>query len=118
MKLHGREIKVGDRVWSIRWGWKEVNKLYDDDRTYPILVGQQSYNPVGFYDETDRFPTLFWNELTFNPADIEPPKPMEIWVNVYPRSNYDTYTAFTNEGHADHECTEPTVTKKFIEVME
>ena len=30
MKLHGEEIKPGDRVWHILQGWKTVSRIVPD----------------------------------------------------------------------------------------
>lgn len=114
MKLHGREIKVGSRVWHTRYGWLAVNKI-SGNAFYPIVVEGQGYTSGGLFITSDASPSLFWNELTFNPADIEPPKPMEIWVNVYPgclgaHKEEGTARAMLNEDDG--------TTKKFIEVME
>ena len=44
MKLHGEEIKAGDRVWDIIEGWGIVERI--DSNNFPIVVSGHSYNSV------------------------------------------------------------------------
>ncbi len=74
MKLHGREIKVGDKVWSIHGGWLNVEEINKGNDCPIITDDSLSHTCDGKSLFSSAFPRLFWNELTFNPADIEPPK--------------------------------------------
>jgi hypothetical protein len=69
MKLHGEEIKVGDKVWHILYGWKTVSRI--DSGEYPIIINEYSYNESGVEYSSDINPSIFWDEVHINP----PPKP-------------------------------------------
>lgn len=76
MKLHGEEIVVGDRVWSVRNGWGVVKRfLVSND--YPIEVEFERSRTWGTYTScgrlfmTDAMPELFWDEVSF----VIPKKP-------------------------------------------
>ena len=90
-----KDAKVGDRVWSYRWGWGKVIKIRPINSTeYPILVefNVNDRHQVDTYTFSGRdyiqhiHPSLFWDEI----AIISPPKPkrmvkkkIEGWVNVH-----------------------------------
>lgn len=73
-----KDAKVGDRVWSVRFGWGEVVALHTGV-PYPIqarfvnFTHRYSYN--GVYID-DGLPTLFWDEVKI----IPPPKPKKFTV--------------------------------------
>jgi len=82
--------KVGDKVWSINYGWGEITEIYTGD-TYPIcvrFVGESgiTYTLNGYIDEFDMNPTLFWDELQFE-IPVKPKrkikKKIEGWCNIY-----------------------------------
>ena len=70
MKLHGEEIKLGDRVWHILLGWKTVSRIVPE-AAYPIRMGGYSLNSDGHESDTDKNPSIFWDEVHITP----PPKP-------------------------------------------
>mgnify|MGYP006416179483 CR=1 FL=1 len=70
MKLHGEEIKLGDRVWHILLGWKTVSRIVPE-AAYPIRMGGYSLNSDGYESDTDKSPSIFWDEVHITP----PPKP-------------------------------------------
>jgi len=70
MKLHGEEIKLGDRVWHILLGWKTVSRIVPDAAN-PIRTGGYSLNSDGYESDTDKNPSIFWDELHIT----SPPKP-------------------------------------------
>ena len=70
MKLHGEEIKLGDRVWHILLGWKTVSRIVPDAAN-PIRTGGYSLNSDGDESDTDKNPSIFWDELHIT----SPPKP-------------------------------------------
>ena len=70
MKLQGEEIKPGDRVWHILQGWKTVSRIVPD-AAYPIRTGGYSLNSDGYESDTDKSPSIFWDEVHITP----PPKP-------------------------------------------
>ena len=79
MKLHGREIKEDDRVWSIIDGWGEVERI-NGTAPYSIIVeftasARDSFKTNGLANSTDMFPTLYWNEIDIpEPTNVPPPK--------------------------------------------
>ena len=70
MKLHGEEIKLGDRVWHILLGWKTVSRIVPDAAN-PIRTGGYSLNSDGYESDTDKNPSIFWDEVHIT----SPPKP-------------------------------------------
>ena len=70
MKLHGEEIKPGDRVWHILLGWQTVSRIVPE-AAYPIRMGGYSLNSDGHESDTDKNPSIFWDELHIT----SPPKP-------------------------------------------
>ena len=70
MKLQGEEIKPGDRVWHILLGWKTVSRIVPE-AAYPIRMGGYSLNSDGYESDTDKSPSIFWDEVHITP----PPKP-------------------------------------------
>ena len=69
--LHGKPIKIGDRVWDSRAGWSTVEIICLDDK-YPIRTENASYKETGFRFSKDEFPSLFWKEQSF---DLTKPLP-------------------------------------------
>ena len=122
MKLHGEEIKPGDRVWHILQGWKTVSRIVPE-AAYPIRMGGYSLNSDGYESDTDKSPSIFWDEVHITP----PPKPKReidwskvpenILVRVWDRDwenhriaeyyTYDTVQAPYNylvQGSSGHRC--------------
>lgn len=85
-----RKARVGDKVWSWRFGWGIITAIYPDQGPYPIHVrisGRVAlYTYEGYYSTDDVRPDLFWDEIKFN----EPPPPkrkrkvrIERWLVVH-----------------------------------
>jgi hypothetical protein len=70
MKLQGEEIKPGDRVWHILLGWQTVSRIVPE-AAYPIRMGGYSLNSDGHESDTDKNPSIFWDEVHIT----SPPKP-------------------------------------------
>lgn len=70
--LHGKEIKVGDKVWNSLRGWVEVK--YITDGNWPIKTSEMSYDNKGFSSYSSKFPSLFWQEFTIPAHAFEKPK--------------------------------------------
>lgn len=75
METDFRNAKVGDRVWSIAYGWGVVKKTDYPYLEFKILVGFQkeiscSYTIDGIGGHGE-FRTLFWDEVKIEP----PPRP-------------------------------------------
>lgn len=89
MKLHGEEVKVGDKVWHVRYGWGEVSGLDDDEDTnYPILVHwadrDEWFTEGGKLCDADRDPTLFWQPIK---RPKKPPQREKVWQWVCKTGN-------------------------------
>lgn len=70
MKLHGEEVRLGDEVWDVLYGWGEVTGLKDSMKNvYPI--GVQFEGASRWYTEDGKLhahkenPTLFWQPIEF-----------------------------------------------------
>lgn len=85
MKLHGEEVKVGDKVWHVRYGWGKVTWLDDKGTNYPILVHWENWS--GWFAEDGKWhaaeiiSTLFWQpiEIPKKPK----PKTEKAWQWIY-----------------------------------
>ena len=63
MKNDFRNAKVGDWVWSIRFGWVKITRI-DQENLYSITIDRGvTFDLSGKFDESDVAPMLF----------IEPP---------------------------------------------
>lgn len=87
------KARVGDRVWSIRFGWGTIRKI-DTNLNYPIRVhfdngnGLDGYKYDGRFGTGDQIPDLYWDEVKIVP----PPQPKRIvnhkvvkYCNIYQR---------------------------------
>lgn len=98
-------IKVGDRVYDMRWGWGEVVNVGGGN--YPISVDFEPRIRTSFCMDgkwtDDSLQTLFWSKPEF----IPPPRPkrvvkrtIERWVNVY--DGPELADCFMNEKQANY----------------
>lgn len=88
----GSRAKVGDRVYSLQWGWGTVRHIFTDG-LFPIGVFFDEGADDGecFTKDGKRFPTVQSPDLFYGPPEIiGPPKPkrtvkrtLKRWVNVY-----------------------------------
>lgn len=80
--LHGEEIRVGDRVWSIPLGWGEVTELDENNSDYPICVkfegGSRLFTDDGKLYKKDENPILFWQPIEFE-IPKKPKKKEKAW---------------------------------------
>ena len=60
MKLHGTELKVGDRIWSIIYGWGSLYSINDYDIEFYIQYDMDLYTSHNLRDAEKIF---FWNEF-------------------------------------------------------
>lgn len=68
--LDGREVKVGDRMWSMVHGWCEIIGIRPNDK-YPIKTTAETFKQSGsFFAGSPR--VLFWDEVKIDPPP--PPK--------------------------------------------
>jgi hypothetical protein len=72
--LHGQQIKVGDRVWSIQHGWVTVKGVFSVSE-YPISINGNRYTREGLDYKEDMYPSLFWQEGTTPPEALIKPLP-------------------------------------------
>lgn len=71
--LHGHEVKLGYKVWTIRDGWVEVNALVENGE-YPIETLGGSFTENGKYHRSDAYPSLLWQAYTIPPNAYEKSK--------------------------------------------
>lgn len=101
--LHGKEVRVGDKVWDMKLGWGVVEELFDKNQTrYPIgIQWEVSYARVsedGKYSDYDAAPTLFWQPLEYKIP--EKPKPKEKawqWVHKIGEKYWITRGYYTSK---------------------
>lgn len=107
MTLHGKEIYIGDRVYSIKHGWGTVTDISNSYITYSITADFESgyvgieFTPNGKLYLEDASPTLFWKEQTF---DLSKPLPklgrdtlLKVWNENSDRSNLRYFSRFSGE---------------------
>ena len=74
MLFQGHELKVGQRLWSMIYGWVIVTDIRFADGRYSIICMDRSKNYATFtsdgkyYHEffNDPQPTLYWNKPVFD----------------------------------------------------
>jgi len=76
IKLDGKEVKVGDRLFSLNHGWGRVSST-SYSRVYPILFVPDFGAPVactleGKINKVHTKRALFWDEIAITPP--APPK--------------------------------------------
>lgn len=61
-----KNAKVGARVWSIQYGWGIIKYIINLDN-YKLVIdfedGIKRFTIDGKYNETDKYPSLFWQEF-------------------------------------------------------
>jgi hypothetical protein len=68
------DAKVGDRVWSLRYGWGEVSEENVSDVVTTMFNGEEKcWFTNGKRLSSDLNPTLFWDEVKI----ISPERPKE-----------------------------------------
>lgn len=110
IKLHGEEVKIGDRVWDIVNGWGTVTELDENNSDYPICVKWECSRWVGRYEWFTKDgkpyvdmenPTLFWQPLEYEiPKKPKQVKKEKVWQWVYfdyrAERFYITYERFSS----------------------
>ena len=85
--LHGKEVEVGDKVWSVTRGWGLVTKIVKGS-LYPFVVlydddHRDTYTESGKISQSHTHPTLFWEEMILTIK----PQPVYEWLWAYSRDN-------------------------------
>ena len=88
MKLHGTELKVGDRVWSIINGWGSLDSIDEYDRNFYIKYYDDSYKSHSLNNAEKMF---FWNEFKI---------PKEAFIKPLPKLEVDTKVIVWNNNMA------------------
>lgn len=70
MKSDLREVKVGDRIWTIHEGWTKVIKIDNDEPYYVIDTENETYTIDGKSKKGDKHPSAFL-EYPFKQQPIE-----------------------------------------------
>jgi len=109
-------VKVGDRVWSINYGWGEVQEVGNDYfKVYFEGINNDWYFMYnGFRADCDINQTLFWDEIKFK----VPKKPnielseVEYRIDLINEELYETKTAMNeNFNYAMHRNDKETAEK-------
>lgn len=101
--------KVGDKVWTVTDDWGEIVEIIETSE-YPIIVEfeacQLSFTVKGFYYETEKRQSLFWNEIKYE-IPTRPKrksiKKIECWMNIY--SDGDNTIHKTKDKANENACT-------------
>ena len=78
MKLHGTELKVGDRVWNIIHGWGSLDSINDYDGEFYIQYDIDLYTSHNLRNTEKVF---FWKEFEI---------PKEAYIKPLPKLAVDT----------------------------
>ena len=92
-------VKVGDKVFHVRYGWGSVSAVPKTDNSYFEIEYSDTFrfSIIGFTitgntNKSDLNPSVFWDEVIITP----PPKPkrkvekiIKGWLNIYPGLNKD-----------------------------
>lgn len=95
-----KSAKVGDRVWSFRWGWGKINNIVvGDDDGFPICVIFTNKDIMATYTIDGKFRNneaqdLFWDEITFE-APPKPKQKMKKWISFFAGENGQLYVGGT-----------------------
>ena len=80
-----KNAKVGDRFYSLKYGYCTIEKIQDDPRYYPVETlpdelgsGRKRFTLDGYYCFGDKTSDAYWAK----PEIIERKKTAEGWVNI------------------------------------
>lgn len=89
--LHGKEVKVGDKVWDSLKGWCNVITI-SVGTDYQIRTNNRCYTNVGLDYIEDKSPRLFWQEFEIPAHAFEKPKVMVKYYQVLFEINGSYFT--------------------------
>ena len=106
-----QDVKIGDKVWNIKYGWGEIKKKYyisgNPKPNYFTLVFSgnliRTYTPSGKDCVKDLHPSLFWDSFEIPQKALTRPKKKVKkwrWVMRWPQ-NFDCI-CITNKFYASH----------------
>jgi hypothetical protein len=105
METTFEKAQVGDKVWSVEYGWGKIVDINNSLR-YPITVEFNDFASLklfSFHGSYEDHQTLFWDEIPI----VAPPRPkrmvrkaVEFWLNIYPENPY-RYIVFPTREEAD-----------------
>jgi hypothetical protein len=108
-----KDVKVGDKVWSVVNGWGKVYYIYDHNNfnTYIKVEFRDCYTcyDVNGKAEFNEMPSLFWDEVKIE-APPKPKKKIKKWkwvVRIANAVGCDTYhitLKYTNSAKEAKEC--------------
>ena len=79
--------KVGDKVYSLRHGYGEINNINGIDKDFPISVlfnkGKYLFNLLGMYSLSHITPDLYHSKPTIIEAKRMVKKEIDVFLNVY-----------------------------------
>lgn len=93
--LHGKPIKVGDKIWNFRSGWVTVEYLHQDD-PYPIITNSSSCTRNGKRYLSDGCPSFFWKEQILDLSKPLPDLKVDDKVIVWDDEEYKYAEHFYN----------------------
>lgn len=72
--LHGKEVKVGDTVWSIQEGYEKVTAIDSPNCISSLIIKTKNhwFTEEGKYFVNAKYPSLFWKEQVL---DLSKPLP-------------------------------------------
>ena len=95
--LHGKEIKVGDKVWCFKFGWDKVTHIHEGDAN-PIVTANYCYTMTGIMFKNDTFPCLFWQVFEIPAHAFEKPVvKVKAYLVLYKyNENYSTTSSWSS----------------------
>ena len=109
MSITFENAKIGDKVWSVGFGWGEVSSIVERD-TYPIKVlfsgrNKTTYTLEGKQLANHVHQTLYWDEVVFK----APTKPLpaldvdtEVLVWMHPSEKHRRHFSHFNSQRKIH----------------
>lgn len=101
--LDGKEVKVGDKLWSFSYGWG--NAIYVNLNCFQVEFNKKFCTYISGIAITETARTLFWDEIKF---DIPKPPKSKVkkwkWLMKCPSIQPDYFV--TGSFYSDHQSAE------------